>query len=160
MEDLPAVGNAAPEVPGYDVGRLLGRGGTAAVWLVTDRSTGREFALKCFDNGGEAGENDGGTSDREAEEAMRREVRILSALDHDHLLRAHTVQRLRGPRSGPDDKEALGLVLDYAPGGSVADLVTGRGRLGAGEAVTVLTPIAQALQYLHAHGFTHGDVSP
>ncbi|MDF9751767.1 serine/threonine-protein kinase [Arthrobacter sp. ES3-54] len=160
MEDLPAVGSAAPEVPGYDVGRLLGRGGTAAVWLVTDRSTGREFALKCFDNGGEAGKNDGGTADREAEEAMRREVRILSALDHDHLLRAHTVQRLRGPRPGPDDKEALGLVLDYAPGGSVADLVTGRGRLGAGETVTVLTPIAQALQYLHSHGFTHGDVSP
>lgn len=160
MEDLPAVGNAAPEVPGHDVGRLLGRGGTAAVWLVTERSTGREFALKCFDNGGEARENDGGTSDREAEEAMRREVRILSALDHDHLLRAHAVLRLGGPRSGPDYKEALGLVLDYAPGGSVADLVTGRGRLGAGETVTVLTPIAQALQYLHSHGFTHGDVSP
>lgn len=160
MKDLPAVGSAAPEVPGYDVGRLLGRGGTAAVWLVTDRSTGREFALKCFDTGGESGENDGGTPDRDAEEAMRREVRILSALDHDHLLRAHTVQRLRGPRSGPNDQEALGLVLEYAPGGSVADLVTGRGRLGAGETVTVLTPIAQAIQYLHSHGFTHGDISP
>ncbi|SDL48465.1 Serine/threonine protein kinase [Arthrobacter sp. ov407] len=160
MEDLPAAGCAAPEVPGYDVGRLLGRGGTAAVWLVTERSTGREFALKCFDSGGEAGEDDGGIPDREAEEAMRREVRILSALDHDHLLRAHTVLRLHGPRSGPDGKEALGLVLDYAPGGSVADLIAGRGQLGAGETVTVLTPIAQVLQYLHAHGFTHGDVSP
>ena len=160
MEDLPAADCAAPEVPGYDVGRLLGRGGTAAVWLVTERSTGREFALKCFDSGAEAAEDAGGTADREAEEAMRREVRILSALDHDHLLRAHTVLRLHGPRSGPDEKEALGLVLDYAPGGSVADLIAGRGRLGAGETVTVLTPIAQALQYLHSQGFTHGDVSP
>ena len=26
--------------------------------------------------------------------------------------------------------------------------------------MTVLTPIAQALAYLHGHGFTHGDVSP
>ena len=51
MEDLPAAASAAPEVPGYDVGRLLGRGGTAAVWLVTERSTGRKFALKCFDSG-------------------------------------------------------------------------------------------------------------
>ena len=114
MEDLPAAGCAAPEVPGYDVGRLLGRGGTAAVWLVTERSTGREFALKCFDSGGEAGEDDGGIPDREAEEAMRREVRILSALDHEHLLRAHTVLRLQGPRSGPDGKEDLGLVLDLS----------------------------------------------
>ncbi len=107
-----------------------------------------------------AGEGDGGTADQEAEEAMRREVRILSALDHDHLLRAHAVLRLHGLLTGPDGRDALGLVLDYAPGGSVADLIAGRGRLGAGETVTILTPIAQALQYLHSHGFTHGDVSP
>ena len=176
MEEIPDPGGAAPEVPGYDVGRLLGRGGTATVWLVTERPTGREFALKCFDAGDEtggeaAGEAIGaaggaawgegsGTAYRETEEAMRREVRILSALDHDHLLRAHAVLRLHEPRSGPEGRGALGLVLDYAPGGSVADLVAGRGRLGAGETVTVLTPIAQALQYLHSHGFTHGDVSP
>ncbi len=88
----------APEVPGYDVGRLLGRGGTAAVWLVTERSTGREFALKCFDSSGDATEEDGGARALEAEEALRREVRILSALDHEHLLTAHTVLRFRGPR--------------------------------------------------------------
>ena len=160
MDVIRDSGSAAPEVPGYDVGRLLGRGGTAAVWLVTERSTGREFALKCFDAGGDATDDAGGTPAQEAEEALRREVRILSALDHDHLLRVHTVLRLRGPWSGPESRDALGLVLDYAPGGSVAELVAGRGRLGAGETVTVLTPIAQALEYLHSQGFTHGDVSP
>ena len=56
----------APEVPGYDVGRLLGRGGTAAVWLVTERATGREFALKCFDSSGDATEEDGGARALEA----------------------------------------------------------------------------------------------
>ena len=150
----------APEVPGYDVGRLLGRGGTAAVWLVTERATGREFALKCLDSQGDSTEDDGGTRALAAEEALRREVRILSALDHEHLLKAHTVLRFRGPRSGPGARDALGLVLDYAPGGSVAELVAGRGRLAPGETVTVLTPIAQALEYLHSRGFTHGDVSP
>ena len=50
--------------------------------------------------------------------------------------------------------------MDYAAGGSLGQLVAGRGRLGPGETVTVLTPIAQALAYLHGHGFTHGDVSP
>lgn len=153
-------GRTAPEVPGYDVGRLLGRGGTAAVWLVTERSTGREFALKCFDSVGVAGEDDGGMGALEAGQAMRREVLILSALDHDHLLRAHTVLRLRVPPSREEAGDALGLLLDYAPGGSVAELVAGRGRLAAGETVTILTPIGQALEYLHAHGVSHGDVSP
>jgi hypothetical protein len=34
-----------PEVSGYDVGRLLGRGGSAAVWLATDHVTRRDVAL-------------------------------------------------------------------------------------------------------------------
>lgn len=148
-EDSGRAGHPAPVVPGYDVGRLLGRGGTAVVWLVTEQSTGREFALKCFQHG------DGGAAGPpEAEAGLRREVQVLSALDHDHLVRVHRVVRVQGVGAGP------GLLLDYAAGGSVTDLVAGHGRLGPGETVTVLTPIARALAYLHAHGFTHGDVSP
>ncbi|WP_426977105.1 serine/threonine-protein kinase [Pseudarthrobacter sp. O4] len=155
MDDFAQAHSAAPVVPGYDVGRRLGRGGSATVWLVTEQSTGRDFALKCFAAGGTSPES------KEAEEETRREVRILSALDHHHLVRAHTVVRLHWP---PEEHggggDGLGLALDYAPGGSLAALVAGRGRLGPGETVTVLTPIAQALAYLHGHGFTHGDVAP
>lgn len=151
MEDLPPAAGAAPQVPGYDVGRLLGRGGSATVWLVTEQSTGREFALKCFDADRAAPE------ESEAGDVMRREVRILSALAHSHLLRVHAVVRLPVHDSGGC---GLGLALDYAPGGSLATLVGSRGRLGPGETVTVLTPIAEALAYLHGQGFTHGDVAP
>ncbi len=147
----------APEVSGYDVGRLLGRGGTAAVWLATDRASGRDVALKCF---APARPRRAVAGDRPppggAEDAVRREVRILSALDHEHLVKAQAVVRVRH-RTGGD---GLGLVLDYAPGGSLAELLAARGSLGPGEAVTVLTPIAQTLAYLHGKGFTHGDVSP
>jgi hypothetical protein len=50
--------------------------------------------------------------------------------------------------------------MDYAPAGSLGDLVAARGRLSVGETVTVLTPVAQVLGYLHSKGFTHADVSP
>ena len=82
---------AAPEVPGYDVGRCLGRGGSATVWLVTEHLSGTEYALKCFVAGDGSGQGD-------AEEAIRREVRILSVLDHEHLVHAQAVIRLRGSR--------------------------------------------------------------
>lgn len=172
MEDYAESPGAAPEVAGFDVVRSLGRGSTASVWLVSEHSSGTEYALKCFTAGDGA----------HGEEAVRREVRILSVLDHDHLVRAHAVVRLRGQpgtRSGGDGgdvdgdtggpgarggSEALGpmigLIMDYAAGGSLGQLVAGRGRLGPGETVTVLTPVAQALAYLHGNGFTHGDVSP
>lgn len=140
----------APRVPGYDVGRLLGRGGSADVWLATEQRTGREYALKCFRGAGSRMRGSPAIS----EEDVRREIRILSILDHPHLIRAHNAVRGTEPGSG------TALTMDYAAGGSLAQLVSARGRLTVGETVTVLTPIAQALAYLHGKGFTHSDVSP
>lgn len=140
----------APEVPGYDVGRLLGRGGSADVWLAREHRTGRDCALKCFRGAGRRSLGSTAVS----EEDVRREIRILSVLDHQHLIKAHDVVRVAGPGG------RTALTMDYAAGGSLAQLVSARGRLTVGETVTVLTPIFQALGYLHGKGFTHSDVSP
>lgn len=150
-ESHPADPVPRPVVPGYDVGRLLGRGATAAVWLATDQMTRRDVALKCFAAVGPPGD----IRAADVEETVRREVRMLSALDHAHLVKAHAVVRV-----GLGTGSGLGLVLDHAAGGSLAQLVGARGAVAAGEAVTILTPVAQALAYLHGKGFTHGDVSP
>ncbi|HJV99142.1 MAG TPA: serine/threonine-protein kinase [Arthrobacter sp.] len=144
--------SAVPEVPGFTVGRELGRGGSSTVWLVTDERTGTDFALKCFVPGAAP---PGTAPEPTAESEVRREIRILSTLDHQHLLKAHDVLRLE-----VDSCDGLGLLVDYAPGGSLAQLVASRGKLSIGETVTVLTPIAQVLGYLHSQGFTHSDVSP
>ncbi|TLM83828.1 serine/threonine-protein kinase [Pseudarthrobacter sp. NamE5] len=146
MEDLQA-----PEVPGFAVGRLLGVGGSASVWLAKDQRTGRDCALKCFGPG--SGRARG--AEAMSEDAVRREIRILSVLDHQHLVRARDAVPTAGVHG-----TGTALVMDYAPGGSLASLVAGRGKLSVGETVTVLTPIAQALSYLHHKGFTHSDVSP
>lgn len=140
------IADTRPVVAGYQVGRELGKGGSAAVWLVSEKATGRSFALKCV----EAGPDHFAT-----EESIRREIRILSALDHPHLVKAYDVVRPAGAGGG-----TWGLVMDFASGGSLAELVATRGKLSIGETVTVLTPMAQVLAYLHSQGFTHSDVSP
>jgi serine/threonine protein kinase len=155
----------APVIPGFQVGRVLGRGGSSTVWLVTEEGSGREFALKCLaeGHGGVTGPGEGRGTGAETEEAIRREIRILSVLDHQHLIKAHDALRLRLPPpagSAATGGGAIGLLLDYAPGGSLGELVGSRTKLTIGETVTVLTPIAQVLGYLHGQGFTHGDVSP
>ena len=73
----------APVVPGFRVGRVLGRGGSSTVWLVTEERSGREFALKCLGDGrgGVTGPGEGREPGADAEEAIRREIRILSVLD-------------------------------------------------------------------------------
>ena len=156
----------APDVPGFLVGRVLGRGGCSTVWLVTEERSGRDFALKCLGvhHGRRTDTGGAGPSGADAEDDIRREIRILSVLDHQHLIKAHDAVRF-APKPGTEGSgEAsgggIGLLLDYAPGGSLSELVGSRRKLPVGEAVTVLTPIAQVLGYLHAKGFTHGDVSP
>jgi serine/threonine protein kinase len=161
----------APDVPGFLVGRVLGRGGSSTVWLVTEEKSGREYALKCLgvkhgrraDSSG-PGPLGAGLAGADPEDDVRREIRILSVLDHQHLIKAHDAVRLSPePAAAPSGDAAgggIGLLLDYAPGGSLAELVGSRRKLPVGETVTVLTPIAQALGYLHGKGFTHGDVSP
>ncbi|MDQ0923998.1 serine/threonine protein kinase [Pseudarthrobacter sp. W1I19] len=140
-----------PGVPGYAVGRLLGHGGSSSVWLVMEERTGREFALKCLRRPARRAAR----GEAMTEEGIRREIRILSVLDHPHLIKAHSAVRVE---DGPDS--TAGLIMDYAPAGSLGGLVAARGRLSVGETVTVLTPIAQVLGYLHSKGFTHADVSP
>ncbi len=146
MEDLQGL-----TVSGYAVGRLLGHGGSSSVWLVTEERSGREFALKCFRPAARRSSRGAVMS----AEGIRREIRILSVLDHPHLIKAHDTVALA---SGAASRAAL--IMDYAPGGSLAGLIAARGNLSVGETVTVLTPISQVLAYLHGKGFTHADVSP
>lgn len=140
---------AEPVIPGFVPVRQLGRGGSATVWLATEKRSGSSFAVKCFPRTPGMGDpGDAGSS-------MLRELHLLSRLDHEHLVKARGVVQLGGAFDG-----GLGLVMDYAPGGSLGQLLSSRGRLSVGETVTILTPLAQALAYLHHQGMTHSDVSP
>jgi serine/threonine protein kinase len=170
---MPGPGRAAPAVQGYSVCRRLGRGGSAEVWLVSQDSTGVKLALKCFGRppgsvefgAVESATVASGTADSRPavtrEEDVRRELLVMSVLDHEHLVKAHGVVRTDEPgRTGEPEEGSFGLLMDYAAGGSLQQLVAARGTLSVGETVTVLTPIAQVLGYLHAKGFTHSDVAP
>lgn len=141
-------GPVIPVIPGYVPVRELGRGASATVWLATEQRWGHRFAVKCLGREAAAGPS-GPTS------SVLREVRLLSRLDHEHLVKVHGVVEL-----GESFDGGFGVVMDYAPGGSLGQLVSSRGRLGVGEAVTILTPLARALAYLHRQGMTHSDVSP
>ena len=157
----------APAVAGYSVCRWLGRGGSADVWLVSQDSTGVKLALKCFGRprgSGESSSDEPGSGEPGAagmppavarEEDVRRELLVMSVLDHEHLVKACGVVRTDQAGGG-----SFGLLMDYAAGGSLQQMVTARGVLSVGETVTVLTPIAQVLGYLHGKGFTHSDVAP
>jgi hypothetical protein len=141
---------------GYDVQELLGFGATGEVWRAVERSSGETVALKRLHGAFEStaaspSKGDGASADSTAAVELRREAALLASVRHEHVVRLRSVV----PTSA-----GLVLVLDYAAGGSLAALLAARGRLSAGEVVTVAAPLAQALGEVHARGLLHGDITP
>ena len=130
-----------PLLTGYQCERLLGRGGSANVWLIRNDS-GEFFALKVL---GPA------RADPLRSDAVSGEERFLARFPHEHLVTLHEVIHT---------DQGMGLRMEYAAGGSLLNLVSVRGPLPPGEVVTVLTPLAQVLAFLHGLGAVHGDVAP
>lgn len=137
-------GAVPPVVPGFQVSRVIGYGATSVVWAGTDVHSGAEVAVKVM------------APTRYDVSALmelaERETAILARVHHDHIVAMHEAHPL------PDGSVAV--VLDLASGGSLADLVSARGRLTEGEVATICTPIASALAALHDVGVIHGDVTP
>lgn len=75
----------------------------------------------------------------------------LRQVDHEHL--AHVEEVAEG------DEGNLVLVSSRPLGVDLPLLLACRGRLDAGEAVTLLVPLAQALSALHASGLSYGGVA-
>ena len=127
---------------GYDVDQLIGFGGSGEVWRARELATGHVVALKRLR---------GATPTSIEGDPLRREAALLASVQHEHVVALRAVV--------PTD-EGLVLVLDYASGGSLAALLAARGRLSAGEVVTIGAPLAQALSDVHSRGVSHGDITP
>ncbi|MHA7208247.1 protein kinase domain-containing protein [Arthrobacter sp. MDT1-65] len=188
-EPVPADPDDAdrPTVAGLHVGRLLGRGGSSTVWLVTD-DAGRSFALKTARTHPSAqaipppaaiGGQHGRRADRRipippvgltgagaagplrpVQQPGRPQDGLQEAVQELRLLQGSAHEHLVRVHRLVETDRGTGLLLDLAKGGSLLGLVTSRGPLPVPEVVTALAPIAQALDHLHAAGALHGDVAP
>jgi hypothetical protein len=75
---------------------------------------------------------------------------VLEALERAHG--PHVVEVL----DVDADEEVLCVVFERLPNGSLADLLASRERLEAGEVVTIVAPLADAIQRMHEAGVAHG----
>ncbi|MEY9928533.1 tRNA A-37 threonylcarbamoyl transferase component Bud32 [Catenulispora sp. GP43] len=126
----------------YVLGRLIGEGATACVYVADDTVLRREVAVKVFrdiDIGGS-------TSERIDEEA-----RILARLAHPHLLPVYDSGR------GADGRRFI--VMPLVRGTTLAKLLAD-GPLDPREVKRIGRALAGALAHIHAQGIVHRDVKP
>jgi hypothetical protein len=136
-----------PVVAGYHSFVRIGRGGLGDVYRAVDATTGRAVAVKVLRDVADSSL---------AWHRTRRELAALEALHgHPHVIESVAVVEV-------DTHPAL--VMEYAAGGSVADLMARRRSAGrsiaVAEATFVARQTAMALAAAHARGIVHRDVKP
>jgi serine/threonine protein kinase len=124
------------EMGGYRAVEMIGAGASAQVWSGVRVSDDAAVAIKVF------------APDQLA--AAQREAALAAAVNHPHLVAVLDVV---------GDAERAALVTELAVGGDLAALLVRRGRLTAGETLTVLLPMAAALATAHERQIVHGDLS-
>jgi hypothetical protein len=127
----------------YDIERQIGRGGMAVVYEATDRRLRRRVALKVLPPELAFRED--------IKSRFIREAQTAAQLNHPHIVPIYAVD------------EADGIVffaMGLVDGATLAELIVREPRLPLETVRTVLSQVADALGYAHAHGVVHRDVKP
>lgn len=129
-------------VPGYEMIKILGRGGMGCVMLARNQQTGEAVAIKTL-------LPEVAVSDQALRRFMR-EIDVAASLQHPHIVRFID----RGTNKG-----VVYLITEFVEGADAARLADARGgRLPYPEAVKIITQALDALQYAHSKGFIHRDI--
>jgi serine/threonine-protein kinase len=135
----PATG--LPQVPGYEVEAVLGRGGMGVVYRARHLALKRTVALKMLAAG----------HPHPAERArFTAEAEAVARLQHPNIVQIHEVG------------EAAGLpflALEYVAGGSLAERLAGR-PLPPDDAAGLVAALAGAMHLAHSRNLVHRDLKP
>lgn len=132
------------EIAGYQVTRLVARGGMGELYEARQLSLDRRVALKLI-------APDLASDDR-FRERFRREARAAAAIDHPNVLPVY--------ESGETPEGRLFLASRFVDGGDLGAHLGRSGPLDVHETVALLTQVAAALDAAHAAGLVHRDVKP
>ena len=138
----PSPEEIAGKFPQFEITECLGRGGMGVVYKARQKSLDRWVVIKIL------------APERLGEETFAarfaREAATLAKLTHPNIVTVH------------DYGETAGLfyiVMEYIDGVNLRDLLRD-GKLEPQQALAIVPPICDALQYAHDKGIVHRDIKP
>ena len=128
---------------GVHDGRILGKGVSGVVRLVTHRETGVDYAVKIIDLSKY-------TSEKRLQQ-LKNEVRISAQVDHPNIIRLEEVYQ---------SETHLYLVQELCTGGDLFDYLKAQKdrRVSEDDARRLIQQLLSAVKYLHAHNILHRDI--
>ena len=132
----------APHFPQLEILQCLGRGGMGVVYKARQKSLNRLVALKLL-----APER---VTDPKFAERFTNEAQALARLSHPNIVTVHDFGRAGG---------FYFLLMEFVDGVNLRQLLRSR-KLTPEEALAIVPPLCDALQYAHDHGIVHRDIKP
>jgi serine/threonine protein kinase len=129
----------------YRLEAVLGRGGMGTVHRGRDVVLDRPVAVKVFAHD---------TTDPRRSDRYEQEARLLARLSHPGLVTVFDA----GIDASGDGPQPY-LVMEYVPGQTLADRITGS-PLSVAQTSMLAAQLATALAYIHRRGIVHRDVKP
>jgi eukaryotic-like serine/threonine-protein kinase len=127
----------------YELGRQLGAGGMARVYLAHDRVLDRRVAVKVL--------SEPYASDPQFVERFRREASAAAGLNHPNIVAVYD----RGEADG-----SYFIVMEYLAGPDLKQVIRRRAPIGPLEAIDSAQQILAALGAAHRRDLVHRDVKP
>ncbi len=127
----------------YRLTALIGSGGMAEVWEATNIDLDAPVAIKCAR---------ADILDPTARERLLREARTAAQLSHPAVVRVFD--------SGVASNGSPYVVMERLRGRTLGDVLRTKQRPRAVEAIQVVLPILDALDYAHNRGLVHRDIKP
>lgn len=129
----------------YRIVSMLGKGGMAEVWLLEIESRHEFCAVKVLD------------PEKAADHTMRQrflsEARLAKEIDHPNVVKVFDI--------GEDPITGLCyIIMEYVPGGTLAELIAEQGRLPLAKAVSLVRDLALLLERAKSRGIVHRDLKP
>jgi serine/threonine protein kinase len=140
-EEITSVAKS-PQVPGYELVELLGKGGMGEVWRAKQTSLGRLVALKLLPARF--------AKDREFVARFDKEAQALAALSHPGV-----VQIIDRGQAG----EHYFFTMELVSGINLREMMAS-GRLSPRDAARIGAQVARAIDYAHEMKVVHRDLKP
>ena len=132
----------APHFPQLEILECLGRGGMGVVYKARQKALNRLVALKLL-----APER---VDDARFAERFSREAQALACLNHPNIVTIHDFGQAGG---------FYFLLMEYVDGANLRQLLRAR-KFSPEEALSIVPPLCDALQFAHDRGIVHRDIKP
>lgn len=128
----------------FNTVKMIGKGSFARVYLIENKKTKRQFAVKAFSK-------EYLLSQPKGRESLMNEIEVMQRLKHPYIMSLEEVH---------ESKNSIYLVVELLEGGELLHYISAKENLTSADYYQVIKCILEALSYMADRNIMHRDLKP